>query len=192
MDRERLVDVALGTISRFGARALSLTSVARHAGVGRATVYRVFGGKDALVAAVVEREISLLDAELNRRLASATTPADQVRVLVHTALDYIRNHQALQYVLQHEPEEILSTVIATGPNRDRRETLIHAILADGMVKLTDNPKLAAALVPNAEAASEFIIRVVHSHMLIPRSHLSDDELADLVVRAVLPGDAPAR
>ena len=56
MDRDRLVDVGVAMVSRFGAKALSLTSVARHAGVARATAYRMFGGRDALVAAIVERE----------------------------------------------------------------------------------------------------------------------------------------
>ena len=46
MERERLVDVAVSVVSRFGAQALNLTSVARQAGVGRATAYRVFGGRD--------------------------------------------------------------------------------------------------------------------------------------------------
>ena len=53
MDRDRLVDVGVGLISNVGARALSLTSVARQAGVARATAYRMFGGRDALVAAIV-------------------------------------------------------------------------------------------------------------------------------------------
>ncbi|MDH3061559.1 TetR/AcrR family transcriptional regulator, partial [Gordonia alkanivorans] len=37
MDRDRMVDVGVGLVSRFGAKTLSLTSVARHAGVARAT-----------------------------------------------------------------------------------------------------------------------------------------------------------
>ena len=52
-----MVDVAIAVVERFGARALSLTSVARHAGVGRATAYRMFGGRDELVQAIVEREV---------------------------------------------------------------------------------------------------------------------------------------
>ena len=59
-----MVDVGVGLVSRFGAKTLSLTSVARHAGVARATAYRMFGGREALVTAIVEREVSLLRGEV--------------------------------------------------------------------------------------------------------------------------------
>ncbi|MFJ6096087.1 TetR/AcrR family transcriptional regulator [Williamsia muralis] len=185
MDRERMVDAAIAVVERFGARALSLTSVARHAGVGRATAYRMFGGRDQLVQAIVEREVKRLGALIAEWTASESEPADKVRVLVLNVLDYIRNHEALQYILKNEPEEIITTIVARGPDRTSDVTIVDLIVANSVGNFATEPELEAALVPDAGRATEMMIRIIYSYMLIPRSALSDDDIADMVVRSTI-------
>ncbi|GAB17653.1 putative TetR family transcriptional regulator [Gordonia effusa NBRC 100432] len=181
MDRERMVDVGVALVSRFGAKALSLTSVARQAGVARATAYRIFGGRDALIAAIVEREVSLLRARLNEWSDTRPDAAGKVRIQVVETMRYIREHEALQYLLRNEPEEIVRTLVstkdATGP------TLIHQIINAAIPDLT--PEIGEQLYPNPAAAAEFMVRTIYSFMLIPEGALSDEEAADLVVRAIV-------
>jgi AcrR family transcriptional regulator len=53
---EHILDAALAEFQEFGLRRASIDSVAERLGVGRMTVYRRFGGKDALAHAVMLRE----------------------------------------------------------------------------------------------------------------------------------------
>lgn len=181
-----MVDVGVGLVSRVGARALSLTSVARHAGVARATAYRMFGGREALVAAIVEREIAQLRVLLREWAASEPDAAGKVRVQILRVLPYIREHEALQYVLRREPEEIVRALLTTetsdGPS------LVAQIVESTLPDL--EPEIGVDLLPDPRGAAEFLVRTVYSHMLVPESVLTDAQIADLVVRAIVrPGPA---
>src|SRR5918992_3714381 len=63
---ERILDAALDLAAAFGLRNLTMDDVARRAKVGRMTVYRRFGSKQALVDALSVREsrrcLAALDA----------------------------------------------------------------------------------------------------------------------------------
>ncbi|MCC3321705.1 TetR family transcriptional regulator [Gordonia bronchialis] len=181
MDRDRMVDVGVAMVSRFGAKALSLTSVARHAGVARATAYRMFGGRDALVAAIVEREVSLLRVKLREWSDTAPDAAGKIRAQVTHVLPYIREHEALQYVLRNEPQEIVGALVATSSNSG--PTLIHQIVNETLPDM--EPQIGDQLTPNARGAAEFLVRTIYSMMLNPDTALTDDEIADLVVRAIV-------
>lgn len=53
--RQRVLEVALDQVGRFGLTGLSMDGLAADAGVSRATVYRLFPGKSALFAALIEQ-----------------------------------------------------------------------------------------------------------------------------------------
>lgn len=175
-----MLEVGVGLVSRFGAKALSLTSVARHAGVARATAYRMFGGREALVDAIVSHELDQLRQHLATWGADAPDAAGGVRARVIGALEYIRAHEALQYVLREEPEEIVRAIVSTG---GERASLVQRVVDVSIVDVSESD--AAQLYPNPRAAAEFLVRVVYSCMLVPGSTMSDEEVADMVVRAVI-------
>ncbi|AUH67216.1 MULTISPECIES: TetR/AcrR family transcriptional regulator [Gordonia] len=181
MDRDRLVEVGVALVSRFGAKALSLTSVARQAGVARATAYRMFGGRDALVAAIMARELEQLRTQLRVWGADQPDPGERIRERVRGSLAYIREHEALQYVLRNEPEEVVRALITT--HDSERPSLIEMIVDATAPDVQDDE--AAVLYPDPRAGSEFMVRVVYSCMLVPDSVMSDDEIAEMVVRAVV-------
>jgi len=175
-----MVDVGVMLVSRFGAKALSLTSVAKHAGVARATAYRMFGGKEALIAAIVEREVAQLRERLSTWAAAQPDAEGKVGGQVTESLRYIRENEALQYVLRNEPGEIVSALVSTthgGP------ALVTQIVSAALPDVDDDVR--ARLRPNPEAAAEFIVRVVYSLMLVPDSAMTDEQVAQLVVAAVL-------
>lgn len=181
MDSERLVDIGVGLISNAGARALSLTSVARQAGVARATAYRIFGGRDALVSAIVGRELALMREKIVAWGADEPDVAERVRRRVVEGLRYVREHEALQYVLANEPEEIVESLVTA---RDiHGPSLIEAIVEATLEELDDDE--AALLYPDARGGVEFMVRAVYCCMLVPQSALSDEQIANLVVRATV-------
>lgn len=176
-----MVDVGVAVVSRFGAKALSLTSVARQAGVARATAYRMFGGRDALVAAIVDREVATMRVKLREWAADAPDPAGKVRAQILNVLPYIREHEALQYVLRNEPEEIVRALVVT--NDSTGPTFVQQIVEQTVPDI--DSATAAHLRPGPEAAAEFLVRTIYSLMLVPDSVLSDEQVADLVVRAIV-------
>ena len=63
--RVRIVDATLRCLARQGLAKTTIDDIAREAKLSRATLYRTFpGGKDAIVAAVVETEVARLFSSL--------------------------------------------------------------------------------------------------------------------------------
>jgi AcrR family transcriptional regulator len=74
--RERLLDAAEGCLEQFGPQKTSMEDVARAAGMSRATVYRYFENRDALLLGVASRQASSLAAEAINYLAGFNTISD--------------------------------------------------------------------------------------------------------------------
>jgi AcrR family transcriptional regulator len=54
--RERLIDAATRLFCRYGVNSVGVDSIVAAAGTAKTTLYKVFGSKDGLVEAVLERE----------------------------------------------------------------------------------------------------------------------------------------
>ncbi len=72
--RRRILDAAAVVFGRAGLDAATIELVAREAGVGPATVYRQFGGKEGLVAAFAAES-----TQRRRLLAASGSPTDDAR-----------------------------------------------------------------------------------------------------------------
>lgn len=107
----RVLDAALRCLARWGVAKTSLDDIAREAGVSRATVYRAFpGGKETVLDAVVGDELARFSTELGSRLAGAEDVEDLLVEGVAFASRTLTDHHALQYLLAHEPEQVLPHV----------------------------------------------------------------------------------
>jgi AcrR family transcriptional regulator len=106
--RVRIADAASRCISRRGVSKTTVDDIAREAGCSRATVYRSFaGGKDEVVAAVVDTEVARLFSSLAVSMGSADDLEDAIVAGVVGLATAIQEHRALQFVLENEPEIIL-------------------------------------------------------------------------------------
>jgi AcrR family transcriptional regulator len=74
--RERLLDSAEGCLEQFGPQKTSMEDVARAAGMSRATVYRYFENRDALLLGVASRQASALASEAISYLSRFNTISD--------------------------------------------------------------------------------------------------------------------
>ncbi|MDH3817148.1 MAG: TetR/AcrR family transcriptional regulator [Myxococcales bacterium] len=74
--RERLLDAAEGCLEQFGPQKTSMEDVARAAGMSRATVYRYFENRDALLLGVASRQASSLASDAINYLAQFNTISD--------------------------------------------------------------------------------------------------------------------
>lgn len=82
--RQRLLDVAAERVSRQGADALSLRTLAAAAGTSTAAVYSLFGGKAGLLAALHERAFRRFGA----KQAAVGVSDDPVEDIVRLGLAY--------------------------------------------------------------------------------------------------------
>lgn len=76
--RERLLDAAETLFHRDGIGRTGVDAVLAQAGVSTATLYAHFGGKDALVAAYLQRRLDRWRRVWDDAVAAATTPEDRL------------------------------------------------------------------------------------------------------------------
>ncbi|MGD8194198.1 TetR/AcrR family transcriptional regulator [Herbiconiux sp. P18] len=161
--RERLLRVASELFYREGIHRVGLDRVLTEAQVTRATMYRYFPGKEALVAAYLTREDETVRAQVKATRQAATPPhADEpeprafLELLIEAiADDIVRHHDrgcpfinaAVEYPDAHSPIREIVT-------RHRvwfRSTLGDALEAAGTVP-ADSGAAAGALVLLRDAA----------------------------------------
>ncbi len=112
----RILDAALTLYLEFGLRRTTMDDVARHAGIGRVTVYRHYADKNALFQAVVLRECWRAIQGIERRLADIPDPEERMVESFVLVVNGCRRHPLMRRLLDTEPEWLLPhlTVKGTG------------------------------------------------------------------------------
>lgn len=179
--RVRLVDAALACFADRGLGRTTVDDVARRAGMSRATVYRTLGGgKDAIVAAVVETEVARLWSAVAVAMGSAGDLEDVLVAGICEAAGIVRSHAALARVLELEPAAV-TRHLAFG----ELDQVLFAAGAFG------GPFFARWLEPEQAArAAEWATRIVVSYLSAPRSGTDltcPEDTRRLVRTFVLPG-----
>lgn len=179
--RDRIIDGALACLARFGTSKTTVEDIARQSGLSRATVYRVFpGGRDELLAAVIDTEAARLFSALGVRLGTARSLSDALAGGIAEASARLRDHAALRYLVEHEPELILGHLAF-----EDYENLLE------VASSFTAPFLARWMRQDeAERVAEWAARVVLSYAVSPsdRTDLAEPDHADAFVRTfMLPG-----
>jgi AcrR family transcriptional regulator len=179
--RVRIVDAALVCMARQGLGKTTVDDIAREAGFSRATLYRTFpGGKEAVIAAVVETEVARLFSSLAVVMGEATDLEDVLVAGMVECARRLSSHGALAYLLIHEPDVILPRL--TFADMDRILFTAGDFAA---------PFFARWLSPDeASRAAEWAVRIVVTYLAdpAPGTDLSEPEDTRALVRAfVMPG-----
>jgi AcrR family transcriptional regulator len=105
---DRILAAALTLVARWGLGKTTLADIAREAGCSRATLYRVFpGGKQELFLALGRAELASYFASLVACIERADTLEDALTDVIVEASQGLTGHEALQYVLEREPDIVL-------------------------------------------------------------------------------------
>ncbi len=187
-----ILDAAVRIFEQEGADAATTSRIAEVAGVSVGTLYQYFGNRDAILAALQDREFERADAMLQRVLASArgASGRDVARAVIDELFRLYRAAPALHRVLAVEGLRVTPTerVLAFDARAVGAIKAFLAFAGDGVRR------------PNADAAAFVVYQTVRAVMLaylLERPAGIDDpalteELADLVERYLVEPGGTAR
>ena len=163
-----ILDAGLAEFERVGIRRARVEDVARQAGIGRATLYRRFADKDALVAAALMRKFELFMAQLDEVMAAQATLEDSLVEGFVALRRFTRDDPLLSRLLAVEPETVLPFLtVEAGP-----------VLAIGRDYLVRTIRAAGRELPDgvdAEVAAEMAVRLMHSLIATPQGVIAQDD-----------------
>ncbi len=158
----RLPGIALDDTAREAARAallsllaeapvhrIAMRDAARRAGVGLATLYKYFGGKEAMVTAVLGPDLERLVDRLGDASRNAVGVKARFRAVLEASFGFARDHEpAARAVLLNLPAGVWGDEESEWPAR-RRAVLAHIFKNgrhDGSVRSDVEPDALADLV----------------------------------------------
>ncbi|HET9769266.1 MAG TPA: TetR/AcrR family transcriptional regulator [Acidimicrobiia bacterium] len=172
----KVVDGALRAIARFGLSKLTVDDVAREAGISRATLYRYFPGRGAVLAAVIETETERLQQGLDEALADVTSLAEALAAVAGFGARAFTDHAALQHLLATEPGAVLPHLCFAGADN------LLTVAADRI-----GPHLCRFMGPlQARRTGEWLARIVLSYGLAPPPEPTEGAVLSVVREFVIP------
>jgi AcrR family transcriptional regulator len=163
---QRILDAALELAAASGLRHLTMDDVAKRARVGRMTVYRRFGSKNALIDALAVRETR----RCLSRIAAAIDPGQplvtRLTDVFIAVLRVIREHPLLERLARVEPDALLHELT-------RDDSAVFGLVREFLIGL-----LSAEEIPHDDPAllAELAVRLGASFVLMPDSVIAlDDE-----------------
>jgi AcrR family transcriptional regulator len=147
--RTRILEAAYACVARSGLAKTTVEDAAREAGLSRATVYRHFpGGKDELLAAVVDFEVLRFFGRMTEAIHGSTSLVDVTEGALSFASRALAEHLVLQQVLRSEPQLLVPRINESTNRllpivRQFFEPFVAAEAAAGRLREGVDPRLAA-------------------------------------------------
>jgi AcrR family transcriptional regulator len=178
---ERILDAALKQFELFGIRRSTVEDITRRSGLARVTLYRTFANKNAIVEAVLLRELQRFLSDLAAEAGGYDEAEDKLVEGFVFTLNTLQGHALLQRLLATEPETVLPflTVEGDGVVQTASSFLAHQLA----VALPNDSRTQLELLEVAEVT----VRVIVSFVLTPSQNvaLGDDDAARSFARRYL-------
>lgn len=171
---ERILDAALREVAARGTEETTMTEIAARAGVGRMTVFRRFGSKDALVERLMARELRRFLARVDEALAPIEDPGERVAEAFVSCARAAFEHPLVARLARVEPGATLERMGSGSPSAF---DLGRAFVASRL-----DPGLA-----NREEIADLLVRAAAVYALVPGSvvDVRDEDAARGFARRVL-------
>jgi AcrR family transcriptional regulator len=170
--RDRREDLLVAAARRFvaaGLRRTTMEDIAREAGAGKATLYRHFANKDAVIDALLEREAQRFERVLEHAATGEPDAAGRIEATFVAAVAFFVEHPVLTRGRDEEPGLLLPRITADGgPLVTRGLERFGRLIADGVA----NGELRAV---DPQAAAEVIVRLVLSYFSLPPMYVRVDD-----------------
>jgi AcrR family transcriptional regulator len=137
-NRDQLLAAAKAAFAEQGPDA-ALEEVARRAGLGIGTLYRHFPARDALLAAVYQREVEQLTTSADRLLAEHP-PLEAFDRWLHLLVDYLAAKRVVAPALQASAEGARVYAAAGVPVTDAMNRLAERLIGSGEIRADVQPE----------------------------------------------------
>jgi AcrR family transcriptional regulator len=177
--RVALVDAAI-ELAEQGVDAISMESVAAHAGVSRPLVYKHFGNRDELLAAVFRQTSRELDASIYTAVEQASGFEGKTRAWVRAVLEAVSSRDSILVPLLRAGARD-AAFRREQRERDRRTVRFVARLAVKEFRLDERA---------AKAATAMLLSAIDSILMQWRAHPTPEQaqyLEDIYLDLVLGG-----
>ncbi len=186
--REELLAAAGRRFVADGIRRTTMEDIAREAQAGKATLYRHFANKDAVIDALLELEAARLERRLDAAIAEHDDAAGRIEGAFVVGIAFFVEHPLLTRGRDEEPALLLPRITANGGplvvlGLERFTGLIEQGVASGELRSVD-----------PRAAAEVLMRLILSYFAFPPMHVrvDDPEEARALARAVVAGNLQRR
>jgi AcrR family transcriptional regulator len=105
---DKILDGLLLAVTRHGVKRISMSDVAREAGVSRGTLYRYFPDQEALLTALGDRVRDDWNTAVEKAVASESDMRRRPHVIVEVHRRFVAEHPELQALAEAEPRFALS------------------------------------------------------------------------------------
>jgi AcrR family transcriptional regulator len=167
--REDLLSAAAHRFVTVGLRRTTMEDIAREARAGKATLYRHFANKDAVIDALLEREAGRFVRVLERAAASQEDAAGRLEAAFVAGVRFFVEHPVLTRGRDEEPGLLLPRITANGgPLVVRGLELFGRLIAEGIAAgelRTVDPR----------GAAEVVMRLILSYFSFPPMHVRVDD-----------------
>ncbi len=163
-----IADAALRQFELFGVARSTIEEIAHRAKLSRVTIYRRFPGRDALIEAVMLRELHRFLRDLDAVIDAHSEPEEMVVEGFAFTLQAVRSHRLLQRVLESEPEVLLPYLTVKGAPfvEAARNFLAMRIAQEFEDERVDSELLSVA---------EIVVRLILSFLLMPKTLMDLDD-----------------
>lgn len=158
--RGRILDGAADAVARHGLAKLDIADVSRSAGVSRGTIYRYFSNREELFDNLAVREADHFWKSLISALEEAPEADARIRLLLLHATSHVREHPALQRILETDPALVLRAV-------QERFPVIRSELRRLVGPLLESNQLVRSRVATVSQLVDLLTRLLVSAYLIP-------------------------
>ncbi|MCX2967400.1 MULTISPECIES: TetR/AcrR family transcriptional regulator [Streptomyces] len=192
---QNLLDAAHACIATFGLRRLTLTDVARRAGVSRPTIYRRWRDIDTLLGDLLTRELrTVLLAAAPRAAAEGHDGRTRLVAGAARVLTDLRAHPLMARILDTEPETLVTYTFQRLGSSQRHalaftEEQIRAGQADGSVRPGEPAELARMVLLLVQTAAQSW-RLVDDVLPLPRLTAELRHMLDAYLRPTPGQEAP--
>lgn len=163
----KILDATVFSCAAHGIRAVTLDGVARRAGVNRATIYRRFGDRDALLQAMTLREGERMAQGIMGSMSGIENPADRLVEGFAAALRLAEAHPVIRRTAEFEPQDLIEAGLAD----DAALLRLASTFAAAGVRGLQAKGRATHL--DADAVGETMARLFAAFVLLPAQHAID-------------------
>lgn len=186
--RDELLAAAARRFVETGIRRTTMEDIAREAGAGKATLYRHFANKDAVIDALLAREADRFERHLDAAVEGSRTASSQLESAFLVGIAFFVEHPVLTRGRDEDPAVLLPRVTSDGGplvvrGLERFTALIEQGVASGEFRRVD-----------ARAAAEVIMRLILSYFAFPPMHVrvDDPREAEAFAHALVAGNLRRR